>query len=204
MPLQRPERSCTVNKQIVFRKFWLYMLEIDDISDQIASIGFRCRECGACCRHVAEDSNLVIVSPAEVRAIMAATGMAWDEIAEPYPDFIGSENGGKYTFAWCIRRTADACIFLQDGRCSIYAHRPWICRTYPFMLLDDVLQVSECPGLGTPLTADVAHDMATELCKRQAAEAVEETGVRAVYQRAWIPPGRRVVIDSEGMKVLHG
>ena len=138
--------------------------------------------------------------PGRVRAIMAATGMAW-EIAEPYPDFIGSENGGKYTFAWCIRRTADACIFLQDGRCSVYAHRPWICRTYPFMLLDDVLQVSECPGLGMPLTADVAHDVATELCKRQAAEAVEETGVRKVYQRARIPPGRRVVIDSEGMKV---
>ncbi len=180
------------------------MLEIDDISDQIASIGFRCRGCSACCRHVAEDSNLVIVSPVEVRAIMAATGMTWDEIVEPYPDFLDSENGGVYTFAWCVRRTADACIFLQDGRCSIYAHRPWICRTYPFMLLDDDLLVSECPGLGTPFTPDVAHEVATELCRRQAAEAVEEARVRAVYQRVRIPPGERVVIDSEGMKVLHG
>ncbi|CVK32595.1 YkgJ family cysteine cluster protein [Methanoculleus bourgensis] len=139
------------------------MLGVDDVRDQVGSIGFGCRGCGACCRRVAEDSNLVIVSPAEVRAIMAATGMAWDEIAEPYPDFIDAGNGGEYTLAWCIRRTADACIFLRDGRCSIYAHRPWICRTYPFMLVDDDLLVSECPGLGTPLSPGAAHDVALGL-----------------------------------------
>lgn len=179
------------------------MLGIDDVQDRVGSIGFGCRGCGACCRRVAEDSNLVIVSPAEVRAIMAATGMAWDEIAEPYPDFIDAGNGGEYTLAWCIRRTADACIFLRDGRCSIYAHRPWICRTYPFMLVDDDLLVSECPGLGTPLSPGAAHDVALGLCRRQAAEAAEEDGVRAVYRRARVPPGGRVVIDSEGVKVLH-
>jgi len=45
------------------------MLEVDDVADRVRSIGFGCRRCGACCRRVAEDSNLVIVSPAEVRAI---------------------------------------------------------------------------------------------------------------------------------------
>ncbi|NLA39076.1 MAG: YkgJ family cysteine cluster protein [Methanomicrobiales archaeon] len=177
---------------------------IDEIADRITSIGFRCRGCGDCCRCVAKDSNLVIVSPAEVRAIMAATGMTWDEIAGPYPDFIDAEGGGEYTLAWCIRRTADACIFLSDGRCSIYAHRPWICRTYPFMLLDDDLLVSECPGLGSPISTDAANGIATGLCRRQAAEEAEEAGVRAACRRAWIPPGGRVVIDSEGMKVLDG
>jgi hypothetical protein len=135
---------------------------------------------------------------------MAATGMAWDEVAEPYPDFIDAGNGGEYTFAWCIRRTADACIFLQDGRCSVYAHRPWICRTYPFMLVDDDLLVSECPGLGTPLSPGDAHDAAADLCRRQAAEAAEEAGLRAVYWAATVPPGKRAVIDSEGVKVLNG
>ncbi|MCK9277975.1 MAG: YkgJ family cysteine cluster protein [Methanoculleus sp.] len=180
------------------------MLGVDDVTDRIDSVGFRCRGCGACCRRVAEDSNLVIVSPAEVRAIMAVTGMAWDEVAEPYPDFIDAGNGGEYTLAWCIRRTAKACIFLQDGRCSVYAHRPWLCRTYPFMLVDDDLFVSECPGLGTPLPPSSAHDAAADLCGRQAAEAAEEAGIRAVYQRATVPPGKRAVIDSEGVKVLHG
>nr|WP_303715735.1 YkgJ family cysteine cluster protein [Methanoculleus marisnigri] len=177
---------------------------VDDVANRVGSFGFHCRECGACCRRVAEDSNLVLVSPAEVRAIMAATGMAWDEVAGPYPDFIDAGNGGEYTFAWCIRRTADACIFLRDGRCSVYAHRPWICRTYPFMLVDDDLLVSECPGLGTPLSPGDAHDAAADLCRRQAAEGAEEAGLRAVYRTATVPPGKRAVIDSEGVKVLNG
>ncbi|WOX55439.1 YkgJ family cysteine cluster protein [Methanoculleus palmolei] len=180
------------------------MLGIDDVASRIESIGFHCRGCGACCRRVAEDSNLVLVSPAEVRAIMAATGMVWDEIAEPYPDFIDAENGGEYTLAWCIRRTADACRFLRDGQCSIYAHRPWICRTYPFMLADDDLLVSECPGLGAPLSTRDAHALGADLCRRRAAEEAEETGLCAVYREARVPPGRRAVIDSEGVKVLHG
>lgn len=180
------------------------MLGVDDVANRVGSFGFHCRECGACCRRVAEDSNLVLVNPAEVRAIMAATGMAWDEVAEPYPDFIDTGNGGEYTLAWCIRRTADACIFLQDGRCSVYAHRPWICRTYPFMLVDNDLLVSECPGLGTPLSPGDAHDVATDLCRRQAAEAAEEAGIRATYRRTTLPPGKRAVIDSEGVKVLNG
>ncbi|PKL61551.1 MAG: YkgJ family cysteine cluster protein [Methanomicrobiales archaeon HGW-Methanomicrobiales-2] len=177
---------------------------VDDVANRVGSFGFHCRECGACCRRVAEDSNLVLVSPAEVRAIMASTGMAWDEVAGPYPDFIDAGNGGGYTLAWCIRRTADACIFLRDGRCSVYAHRPWICRTYPFMLVDDDLLVSECPGLGTPLSPGDAHDAAVDLCRRQAAEAAEEAGLRAVYREATVPPGKRAVIDSEGVKVLNG
>lgn len=180
------------------------MLGIDDVANRIRSVGFRCLGCGACCRRVAEDSNLVLVSPAEVRKIMAATKMSWDEVAEPYPDFIESESGGQYTLAWCIRRNEDACIFLRDGRCSIYPHRPWICRTYPFMLVDDDLWVSECPGLGTPLSLHDAHVAAADLCRRQAAETAEEIGLRAAYQRAVVPPGKRAVIDSEGMKVLNG
>ncbi|MFA7562609.1 MAG: YkgJ family cysteine cluster protein [Methanoculleus sp.] len=180
------------------------MLEVDDVTGRIESIGFCCRECGACCRRVAEDSNLVLVSPAEIRAIMTATGMAWEEIAEPYPDFITAGTGGEYTLAWCIRRTDEACIFLREGRCSIYVHRPWICRTYPFMLVDDDLVISECPGLGAPLSSCDARDAAADLCRRQAAEAVEEAGVRVVFREAVVPPGKRAVIDSEGMKVLDG
>ena len=180
------------------------MLGIDDVADRVGSVGFRCRECGACCRRVAEDSNLVIVSPAEVRAIMAATGMTWNEVAAPYPEFIDAGNGGEYTLAWCIRRTKEACIFLRNGRCSVYAHRPWICRTYPFMLVDDDLRVSECPGLGTPLSPREARTLGADLCRRQVAEAAEEAGVRAVYREATIPPGGRAVIDSEGVKEVHG
>jgi len=87
-------------------------------------------------------------------------------------------------------------------RCSIYAHRPWICRTYPFMLVDDDLLSRNARVSGRP-SPRAAHDVALGLCRRQAAEAAEEDGVRAVYRRARVPPGGRVVIDSEGVKVLH-
>jgi len=133
---------------------------------------------------------------------MAATGMAWDEIAEPYPDFIDAGNGGEYTLAWCIRRTADACIFLRTAVLHL--------RPPPLDLPDlSVYARGRRPaGLGMPGSRDAplpgaAHDVALGLCRRQAAEAAEEDGVRAVYRRARVPPGGRVVIDSEGVKVLH-
>jgi len=129
---------------------------------------------------------------------MAATGLAWDDIAEPYPEFIDAGGGGEYTLAWCIRRTDDACIFLRDGRCSIYDHRPWICRTYPFMLHDDDLVVSECPGLGTSLSPTARTTSRQNSAGGQVAEAAEEAGIRAIYRGAQIPPGGRAVIDSEG------
>jgi len=180
------------------------MLGVDEIAKRLGSIGFCCRECGGCCRRVGEDSNLVLVGAAELREIMAATGMKREEIVEPYPEFIRAGNGGEYTLAWCLRRTLDACIFLKDGRCSIYEHRPWICRTYPFMLVDDDLMVSECPGLGASISPSAARDAAADLCRRQAAEAEEEAEIREIFREAEIPPGKRVVIDSEGMKVLDG
>ncbi len=180
------------------------MPAIDELAERITSIGFRCTGCSECCRRVADDSNLVIVSPPEIRAIMAATGMTWDETAEPYPEFIDGGDGARYTFAWCIRRRGNTCIFLVDGRCTIYAHRPWICRTYPFMLDGDALLVSECRGLGAPIPEEEARDMARALAERSRAEAVEEAGIRRRFAEAAVPKGRRAVFDSEGMKVLDG
>ena len=50
--------------------------------------GFSCGMCGECCRMNTTDSNLIIMSAPEVREIMAATGLSWDEVAEPYPDLL--------------------------------------------------------------------------------------------------------------------
>jgi uncharacterized protein len=177
---------------------------IDEIANRVRSTGFRCGGCSACCRRVAEDSNLVLVSPAEIRAIMEATGMGWEDVAEPYPDFIEGEDGGSYTFSWCIRRNPDACIFLDGGRCTIYACRPWICRTYPFMLDGDEVLVSACPGLGADISEIEANAVAQRLIGRQSAEEEEEGRVRRIYRDAVVPPGRRAVIDGEGVKVLDG
>lgn len=177
---------------------------VDELAAAVARAGFSCTGCSECCRQVADDSNLVVAGPPEIREIMAATGMAWEEIAEPYPDCIEDGEGKCYTFAWCIRRSNDACIFLEGGRCTIYAHRPWICRTYPFMLEGEELLISECPGVGSPLSPGEARTIACLLIRRQAAEHREEERIRAHFVRDALPVGRRVVIDSEGVKVLDG
>ena len=153
---------------------------------------------------MSKDSNLVLVEPREVRVIMEATGLPWEEIAEPYPEFMEAENGCQYTFAWCMRREGDHCRFADGNRCTIYPHRPLICRTYPFMLGEEgELIVSECPGIGTEIPPEEARAIAQDLIMRKTEEDMEFEEISGIYAEAHLPPGGVVVIDSEGVKSVH-
>jgi Fe-S-cluster containining protein len=176
---------------------------VDALARDLAACGFRCTGCGRCCRGPAGDANLVLVGPAEIRRIMDATGLTWEEIAVPYPEFLDHPAGCRYTLAWCLRRDNDRCAFLGDNRCTIYDHRPWICRTYPFMLEDGALIAFECEGIGDPMDDDEAHKTAELLLARKHAEDRELHRTERQYAAARFPPAGCVVIDSEGMKVLH-
>lgn len=180
------------------------MRGVDDLADEVMKIGFSCTRCGACCTEVSGDSNLVIVSPPEVRAVAGAAGIPADEVAGPYPEFLDGEDGRRFTFDWCLRREGGHCRFLSGKKCTVYAARPWICRTYPFMLDGDRLIVSECPGLGQPMERAAALSLARALLERQSAEAREEAGIRAVMEAVPVPSGSVAVIDSEGVWVVHG
>ena len=156
------------------------MRTLDALADEIMATGFRCTGCGACCREVSPGSNLVMVTPAEARAVADAAGRTFDGVAEPYPDFIEGEDGARYTFDWSLRREDGRCLFLEEGRCTVYGARPWICRTYPFMLDGDRLAVSECPGLGAEMSREEARLLAALLIGRQEAEEAEEQEIGAV------------------------
>jgi uncharacterized protein len=176
------------------------------LSTEIRKTPFTCIRCGACCREIEQESNLVLVSPAEVKVIMAATSLTFDEIAEPYPDLI-HEGERMYTLGWAIRRDGDRCKFLGEHGCLIYKSRPWICRTYPFMLDNENLMVSPCNGIGIdtdgmdPVTVNgLVHD----LIDRQQAEKAEEERIAEVLTREQIPAGKLVVIDGEGMRIMNG
>ncbi len=175
---------------------------VRSLTDKIQEIGFRCRRCGECCSQVSPDSDLVIVSPPEIRRIMDATGLGWDEVAEPYPEFIEKDDGTLYTFEWCIKRKDGRCAFLEGRRCTMYPVRPWICRTYPFMENGEDLLVFPCAGTGETMTREEAEVLSGELVKRRQAEAEEEEKVREIMKNTSIPHGK-VVIDGEGMKVLE-
>lgn len=176
----------------------------DDLADQIQAIGFSCNGCSTCCRRSGADSGLVMVTCKEVRAIMAATGLPWEEVAVPYPEVIDQSNGVSYTLGWCLRQEEGICRFLANNRCMIYKSRPWICRTYPFMLDGEELMVSACDGVGGPVSREGALSIAGDLLKRRAAEDEDAILVRRVLADSRLPGGNLVVIDAEGVKVVHG
>lgn len=180
------------------------MISPDDLAHRIRSMGFACTSCGACCRGSGDDSGLVLATPREVRAVMEATGLAWEEVAMPYPEMIDGPSGARYTLGWCILHEGSACRFIRAGKCSVYFSRPWICRTYPFMLDGDDLLVSDCPGIGGDMTEEEADSLARDLIARKEAEEEEAGGVRDVLRTTPLPHGRTAVIDSEGVKVLRG
>jgi uncharacterized protein len=180
------------------------MSKISDLAGKIRLIGFRCKQCGTCCRCGETDSNLVMVFPDEIRSIISACGRSWNSVAQPYPETIDHQNGARYTLGWCLRRENDHCHFLKENLCAIYEQRPWICRTYPFFLEDNELKVSRCEGLGQMISEQDATMIAFHLLQRHRAEEEEEQRVRQVLQQTQIPSGACVVIDSEGVRVIDG
>ncbi len=180
------------------------MHKIEAIRRDIRRNGFRCRHCGACCRGD-ELTSRVIVSPPEIDRIIEATGLDRNGIVLPYPEYIESDEGGRFTFEWCLKNEDGKCIFLdEDGRCSIYSARPWICRTYPFALSGHTITLSECPGVGEAITPEEADALAVCLVKRQEAEEEEENALEIIFSSHTIPRGKTVVFDSRGMWSIHG
>ena len=97
-------------------------------------VAFSCRLCGNCCRNV-EDT--IMLEPLDAYSLACClrgrSGVVeniedvYSKYAHPtmlergYPIFLLNTQGGDH-----------ACVFLKDGRCSVYAARPRVCRLYPF------------------------------------------------------------------------
>ena len=174
-------------------------MDKQSLTESLVKARFRCEECGLCCSGC---NNEVIVSPDEVDALSHASGLSFEDIAEPYPEWF-EEKDERFTLAWVLRRGADGnCLFLENNRCRYYASRPHLCRTYPFMLNRDELIISECPALGKHETAD-AEVLADALFKRQMADDAEVEATKREYQKHSILSGETVVIDSRGVHILN-
>ncbi len=173
------------------------------LADQIRRTGFFCTRCGSCCRETEPGSNLVMVGREEISTIMKSTGLSFEEIVVPYPDRI-VEGGRTYTFGWVLRRNGDRCQFLKESGCAIYESRPWICRTYPFMLDEDGLSIHPCEGGGRKRDSADAVGIAFDLCRRYTYEQEQDEKIRSVLQSEVIPADRPVVIDTEGIWEYHG
>lgn len=175
------------------------MTDVDALASEIERVGFACTRCGDCCRGVGEDGSLVMVGRAEARRVAAAAGLPFVGAVVPFPGEI-EVRGRACRLGWALARNGEgACRFHDGDRCAVYDARPWICRTYPFMLDGDRLVVSECPGLGTPIVEDVARALAADLLARRAAEEDEAERVRCVVASAELPLDGMLVVDAEGV-----
>ena len=179
------------------------MPSAEGIAEDIQRIGFSCQRCGACCREGPDDSGLVFASRDEVEAMVASGAGAWDEVAEPYPDFTPCGNGAAVTFGWCLRHWEGRCRFLSKGGCAMYHARPWICRTYPFALEEGDLVVSDCPGLGGSISESDALTLAEDLLERERFEHEEEERLRRIFPTLRFPEGKRCVVDGSGLRVCE-
>ncbi|MGA9139290.1 MAG: YkgJ family cysteine cluster protein [Methanocella sp.] len=171
----------------------------DEIAKRLPA--FKCAKCAKCCRGAFGD-NTVTVFPGEIRTIMAATGKEWLDVVEPEEDGDEDDYGNRQAFEWALRKKPDGdCIFLEEGRCTIYGARPFICRTYPFYLDENRIGCGECDGRGKDEMDDAERlAMAKELIARRTRELEESIGL---LQKLDTDAGRSatdliVVHDSEG------
>jgi Fe-S-cluster containining protein len=92
----------------------------------------------------------------EAEAISAETRLPIKEFAKQVPD--------KTPYIYEMKKSADGkCFFLKNNQCCIYAHRPLICRFYPFELKFSQERgthifdfTTECPGIGKGKTQSKA------------------------------------------------
>ena len=96
-------------------------------------VPFRCRLCGNCCRNLR--GNLM---PEQIDAYRLARFLRERGEVEYMEDFYT-----RYTYPDVLEDffpvflintvdLDDSCVFLKDGRCSVYEARPRVCRLYPF------------------------------------------------------------------------
>ncbi len=166
-----------------------------ELEIQIRNAEFACRCCGECC---SGKDNEVMVSPEEIDLLCKATCLTPDEIAEPYPEWI-HDQGATFTFGRVLRRGEDGnCMFLENKRCTVYEHRPHICRTYPFMLDGDRLLVFECCGCKSGEPTPDAALVAKDLLARREAEDKEFLLTKEQYQKHSMVLGSTIIFDSRG------
>jgi Fe-S-cluster containining protein len=124
-------------------------IDPDNVSDLLKETGFRCKRCGWCCcpdpefitdiMGIQRPSNAISVFPGDVRNIVEATGLEWLDVVEP-DIYSGIRGVNIWAIGWILTRKADgSCTFfdVESKSCTIYEHRPLICRCYPFFLDSD-------------------------------------------------------------------
>jgi len=115
--------------------------------DYPLDIGFACNNCGICCGDTLKKTRRVLLLNSDAERIASHTKKAISEFA------VKLEKNSPYVYEIKKKPKNGKCLFHQNNHCSIYPHRPLICKFYPFKLSADengkyMFKVTiECPGV---------------------------------------------------------
>ena len=104
-----------------------------------------CSGCNKCCE--SDMGQSIELTPFDIYQMCKATGKSFDELLTSFLVEISMIDG----IALPNMKMDKGCGFLADGRCTIHASRPVICRLFPLGRVyndkgfDYFLQVHECP-----------------------------------------------------------
>ena len=112
---------------------------------------FQCQpHCGKCCT-VDERDGSVFLEPIDVERLSEHLGISVHDFGARY----ATQELSEMELA---KQSNGRCVFLTDGRCTVYDARPLQCRTYPFLPLDGYTPIEcetswrhekkFCPGIG--------------------------------------------------------
>lgn len=98
-------------------------------------IRFKCVGCGACCRNVCLSVPVETLDAFRIAKYLRERDKTiqciddfWARCCEPAL----LDECGYFVYFLKTRGDDNACVFLEDGRCTIHSVNPRACRTYPF------------------------------------------------------------------------
>lgn len=94
---------------------------------------FQCRRCADCCRNLEDQLMLEPLDAYNLARCLREQGVV-SSIDDVYSQFAHTEmlEGLLPIYMMNTEGADHACIFLEDGQCSVYECRPYVCRIYPF------------------------------------------------------------------------
>lgn len=126
--LKQSDLSCKELDAIVHRHY-------EDVASQID-----CCTCGNCCRCM-----VPVLSPSDIARLATALSLPKTEFMTQF--LVSTEEKNVYTF------NKKSCPLLSGNRCTVYASRPDVCRSFPnlhkkdfvFRLIQVLINYSVCP-----------------------------------------------------------
>ena len=108
---------------------------------------FECQNCNYCC---SSEPGYVFLSEEDISRLASGLGMEAQAFVDTFCRIVDM---GAFKMVSLLEKENYDCIFLENGRCRVYGHRPRQCETYPFWahVLEDReswdREAQSCPGM---------------------------------------------------------